>query len=76
MKHIKKFNEGLEDYIIDGERNDERNDDSDNLILLERKYPTKYEIHRGSIEQTKNLVLTTNDKKFAERLVNGYNSYK
>lgn len=23
MKHIKKFNEGLEDYIIDGERNDE-----------------------------------------------------
>ncbi len=22
MKHLKKFNEGLEDYIIDGERTD------------------------------------------------------
>lgn len=46
---------------------------SDILILLERKFPTKYEIHRGSIEQTKNLILTTDDKKFAERLVGNYN---
>jgi hypothetical protein len=48
---------------------------SDILILLERKFPTKYEIHRGSIEQSKNLILTTTDKEFAERLVNGYNHY-
>ncbi len=45
----------------------------DYLILLERKFPTKYEIHRRCIEQTKNLILTTDDKEFAERLVNGYN---
>ena len=49
---------------------------SDTLILLERKSPTKYEIHRGSIEQTKNLVLTTDDKEFAKRLVSGYNHYR
>ena len=47
----------------------------DYLILLERKFPTKYEIHRRCIEQTKNLILTTDDKEFAERLVNGYNHY-
>lgn len=45
----------------------------DKLILLVRKYPTEYEIHRGEINQTKNLILTTKDKEFAERLVNGYN---
>jgi len=27
----------------------------------------------GKIEQTKNLILTTRDKEFAERLVNSYN---
>ena len=45
----------------------------DKLILLVRKYPTEYEIHRGEINQTKNLILTTKDEEFAERLVNGYN---
>ena len=49
---------------------------SDILILLERKFPTKYEIHRGSIEQTKNLLLTTDDKEFAQRMVGGYNHYR
>lgn len=47
---------------------------SDILILLERKYPTLYEIHRGKIQQSKNLILTTKDKEFAERLVDGYNN--
>lgn len=46
---------------------------NDILILLERKSPTIYEIHRGKVEQSKNLILTTKDKEFAERLVNGYN---
>ena len=45
----------------------------DSLVLLERKFPTEYEIHRGHVEQTKNLILKTRDKEFAERLVNGYN---
>lgn len=49
---------------------------SDTLVLLERKFPTIYEIHRGSIKQAKNLILTTNDKEFAERLVSGYNHYR
>lgn len=49
---------------------------SDILVLLERKFPTKYEIHRGCIEQAKNLILTTDDKEFAERLVSGYNHYR
>jgi hypothetical protein len=48
----------------------------DILVLLERKFPTKYEIHRGCIEQTKNLILTTDDKEFAERLVSRYNKPK
>lgn len=48
---------------------------SDILVLLERKFPTKYEIHRGCIEQAKNLILTTDNKEFAERLVSGYNHY-
>lgn len=46
----------------------------DKLILLVRKYPLKYEIHRGEINQTKNLILTTKDKEFAEQLVSGYNN--
>ena len=49
--------------------------DSDILVLLERKFPTKYEIHRGCIEQAKNLILTTDDKEFAVRLVSSYNNY-
>ncbi len=49
---------------------------SDILILLERKYPTVYEIHKGKIQQANNLILTTKDKEFAERLVNGYNHYR
>lgn len=49
---------------------------SDKLILLERKFPTMYEIHRGQISQLKNLVLTTSDKDFAEKLVNSYNNHK
>jgi hypothetical protein len=48
---------------------------SDILVLLERKFPTSYEIHRGKIEQSKNMILTTTDKEFAERLVNRYNHY-
>lgn len=46
---------------------------SDKLVLLKRKFPEEYEIHRGKIDQTKNLILTTKDKEFAERLVNSYN---
>lgn len=45
----------------------------DKLILLVRKYPLEYEIHRGEINQTKNLILTTKDKDFAEKLVKEYN---
>jgi hypothetical protein len=50
--------------------------DSDKLILLKRINPTEYEIHRGEIRQKRNLILTTTDKEFAERLVNGYNKIK
>lgn len=49
---------------------------SDKLILLKRKFPSVYEIHRGEIAQTKNLILTTSDKEFAEKLVNSYNNIK
>jgi hypothetical protein len=47
----------------------------DILILLKRKYPTEYEIHRGEIVQGRNLVLTTTDLEFAEKLVKNYNKY-
>ncbi len=46
---------------------------SDVLILLERKFPTVYEIHRKEIRRAENLLLTTTDKEFAARLVNAYN---
>jgi len=46
---------------------------TDKLILLERKDPIQYEIHRNEINQTQNLVLSTKDKAFAEKLVNTYN---
>ena len=49
---------------------------SDILVLLERKFPTVYEIHRKEIRRAENLVLTTTDKEFAERLVNAYNHYR
>lgn len=45
----------------------------DKLILLKRINPTEFEIHRGEIRQKANLVFTTTDKEFAERLVAGYN---
>lgn len=48
----------------------------DILVLLERKFPTVYEIHRNEISVTKNLILTTDDKAFAEKLVSAYNNYK
>ena len=79
-RHIKSFNETTENLNISDVSS------SDVLILLERKFPTYetgklfvvrrvYEIHKGKIEQSKNLILTTKDKEFAERLVNGYNDY-
>ena len=46
----------------------------DKLILLKCKNPIAYEIHRGSINQTRNLILTTHDLEFANQLVNGFNS--
>lgn len=49
---------------------------SDKLILLKRVNPTEYEIHRGEIRQTKNLILTTTDSDFAHKLVNAYNHYR
>lgn len=50
--------------------------DNDTLILLERNFPKIYEIHRKEIRRAENLVLTTTDKEFAERLVNAYNHYR
>jgi hypothetical protein len=44
------------------------------LILLKRNRPVEYEIHRGEINQTHNLILTTQDKQFAEDLIEGYNN--
>ena len=49
---------------------------SDILILLERKFPTVYEIHHKEIRRAENLILTTTDKEFAERLVDAYNHYR
>ena len=49
---------------------------SDTLILLKRINPTEYEIHRGVIDRTKNLILTTTDSDFAHKLVNDYNHYR
>jgi len=48
----------------------------DKLILLKRINPTEYEIHRYVIDRTRNLILTTTDKKFAEKLVKSYNKPK
>jgi predicted nuclease of predicted toxin-antitoxin system len=46
------------------------------LILLKRNYPTEYEVHVNEISQTNNLILTTKDKDYAERLVNRFNNKK
>ncbi len=46
---------------------------SDKLILLKRLSPIEYEVHRGRVNQDKNLIITTRDKDFAERLVYGHN---
>ena len=46
----------------------------DKLILLTRKGPLEYEVHRYEVNQSKNLILITGDKAFAQQLVNGYNS--
>jgi 2-polyprenyl-3-methyl-5-hydroxy-6-metoxy-1,4-benzoquinol methylase len=45
----------------------------DKLILLERSKPLVYEVHIGKIVHSTNLLLSTYDKEFATRLVNGYN---
>lgn len=47
----------------------------DKLILLERKNPTVYEIHRNKIEQAKNIILSTSDKDLATRIVLAYNNF-
>lgn len=46
----------------------------DKLILLCRKRPVEFEIHRREIRQTHNLILTTQDEQFAKDLVSGYNN--
>jgi len=47
----------------------------DKLILLKRINPEEYEIHRGEIRQTRNIIMTTKDKDLAENIVNRYNNY-
>lgn len=46
------------------------------LILLENnvKGEIVYEVHRNEIHREKNIILTTKDKEFAQRLVDGYNN--
>ena len=51
-------------------------EDGGKLILLKRGHPVVYEIHRNEISQTKNLLLTTTDEKFAARIVNAFNAYQ
>jgi hypothetical protein len=46
---------------------------TDKLILIKRKYPFVCEIHRNEISQTKNLVLSTTDLIFAQKIVDSYN---
>jgi hypothetical protein len=48
----------------------------DILVLLLRNFPTIYEIHRYEIRQAKNLIFSTTDKEFAEKIVNSYNNSK
>jgi hypothetical protein len=49
------------------------NKNAPKLILLSRVRPVVHEVHLGSISQANNLILTTEDKAFAERLVKGFN---
>jgi hypothetical protein len=74
MLNVFDYIEALEKYIE--ELNQPTISGSDILILLERKFPTVYEIHRKEIRRAENLLLTTTDKEFAERLVNAYNHYR
>lgn len=46
----------------------------DKLILLKRINPTEFEVHRNEIDRTRNLLFTTTDGDFAEKVVNRYNS--
>lgn len=45
----------------------------DKLVFLERRNPVIYEIHCNEINGANNLLLSTTNKLFAEKLVNGYN---
>jgi hypothetical protein len=45
------------------------------LILLARKNPNIYEIHKGSINQVKNIIFTTYDEQLAKDIVNSYNKF-
>ncbi len=45
------------------------------LILLKRIRPEEYEVHKDEISQAHNLLITTKDKEFAERMVDGFNKY-
>lgn len=47
----------------------------DKLILLKRKNPFSYEVHRYEINRDKNLILLIHDLAFAEKIVNSYNSF-
>jgi hypothetical protein len=49
------------------------NKNAPKLVLLSRARPVEHEIHLGSVSQSNNLLLTTKDKAFAERLVKGFN---
>lgn len=45
------------------------------LILLRRSSPLEFEIHKGEINQTKNLILTTTDEQLATDIVDRYNAF-
>lgn len=49
----------------------------DRLILLRRRNPYEWEIHRNEINNTANLLLTftEKDREFAENLVEAYNKH-
>ena len=43
------------------------------LILLKRKYPTVFEIHKNEINQAKNLILSLQDESLAEFITFAFN---
>ncbi len=45
------------------------------LILLKLTSPLEFEIHKGEINRTKNLIFTTTDKELAEDIVARYNIF-